>query len=331
MKILHLNSFFYSGQAAHVFSLVQAQQKQGHLAQLAIEGSPSLKTLEVYDKTIAALGVIVTKPGDENMLADQITKSRYNLIHAHSPQTFATAEHLSKKFKIPYVVTCHGLGLGKEEFRPYLKEAGALFCTSQRVAAGLPEFAHKIHIIPNGVDLEEFKPAHKSDPVKIALVARIDPWKEKSYLQLCKAADLLEGAIFYTTNRNLKCPTKCIAWTDSIPDLLAKTDIVIGTGRAVIEGLAAGNAALILGRTYQGVLTPEKTEKQINVDLSGLSGSEPCYKAIFFDLATLTQNPIYLQRLQEFGRKLAEEHFDNKLLNQQIVNIYKKVLKRKQA
>ena len=40
--------------------------------------------------------------------------------------------------------------------------------------------------------------------------------------------------------------------------LLASTHIVVGTGRAVIEGLACGNAAVILGKTYQGILTRKK-------------------------------------------------------------------------
>ena len=72
-------------------------------------------------------------------------------------------------------------------------------------------------------------------------------------------------------------------------------------------------------------------QTQQYLDLRGLSGSDPCYKNIFFDLAILTQNPIYLQKVQEAGRKLAEQHFDNRVICKQTLDVYTKVLKRKQA
>ncbi len=328
MKILHLNDFFYAGQTNQVFSLVKEQQSKGHLAHLAIKGLPP-QTADNYQKKIQQLGAVIIEPGDENTIGNLASRYRYDLIHAHSSLSFATALDISRNYKMPFVATCYGLGLNKEEFRPYLREAQALFCASLRVAGGLKEYAHKTHIIPNGVDLAEYKPMTKCDPVKIAYAARADYWKQKSYHQLCKAINLLEGITFYITAGKLpkSAPAKSLAWTDNLPCLLAKTDIVVGSGRPIVEGLAAGNAVLILGRTYQGLLGPEKAERQKHWDFSGLSGSDPCYKTIFFDLAKLTQNPIYLQRLQEFGRDLAEQHFDNRILAEQIVNIYRKVLK----
>jgi alpha-maltose-1-phosphate synthase len=331
VKVLHLNRFFYSGQTTHVFSLVKEQQKQGHLAHLAIEGYPSTQALDIYKKTIENVNATVIRPGDENTLTRLIKQFKYDLLHAHSPLTFPITQKLSRQFKIPFVVTCHGLGLNKDEYKPCFKEAGALFCISQRVANGLHHFADKIHVIANGVDLDEFKPGYKCDPVKIALVSRIDSGKQNGYHHLCKAIDLLEGVNFFVASNKppLSATAKYLGWTDNISSLLAKTDIVIGTGRAIIEGLAAGNAALILGRTYHGLLTPEKMQKQQYWDLSGLSGSDPCYKNIFFDLAKLTQNPIYLQKVQEAGRKLAEQHFDNRVICKQTLDVYTKVFRKK--
>ncbi len=329
MKVLHLNRFFYSGQTTHVFSLVKEQQKQGHLAHLAIEGYPALRALETYRDTIEKLNATMLRPGDENNLKRLIEQYKFNLIHAHSSLTFPVALKLSREYKIPFVVTCHGLGLNKEENRPYLNEAGVLFCISRRVANSLHEFSDKIRVIANGVDLDEYKPAKKCDPVKIALVSRVDAWKQYGFDQLCKAVDLLEGVKFIVASNKppISTTAKYIGWTDNISSLLAQTDIVAGTGRAIIEGLATGNAAIILGRTYQGILTPDKMENQQDLDFSGLSGSVPCYKTIFFDLAKLTQNPIYLQKLQEQGRRLAEKHFDNKVICKQIIKTYTEVLK----
>jgi len=326
--VLHLNRFFYSGQTTHVFSLVKEQQKQGHLAHLAIEGSPALTALETYRQTIEKLKATMLRPGDENSLKRLIKQYRFDLIHAHSSLTFPLAFKLSSQYKIPFVVSCHGLGLNKEEYKPFLDEAGVLFCISPRVAGSLPGFADKIQVIANGVDLEEYKPNQKSDPVKIVLVSRIDAWKQNGYNQLCKAADLLEGVKFLVASNKPpnSMTAKYVGWTDNISGLLANTDIVVGTGRAIVEGLATSNAVLLLGRTYQGILTPDKMENQQHWDFSGLSGSEPCYKNIFFDLAKLTQNPIYLQKLQGQGRGLAEKYFDSKFIGEQIINTYTAVL-----
>lgn len=239
---------------------------------------------------------------------------------------------LSKELSIPYVVTCHGLGLNQPSYRHFFEEAGQMICISQRVANNLREYSNKISVVPNGVDLDEFKPGNKEEPLKISLVARIDSGKQNSYNQFCKAVDLLEGVEFYVAcnKKPLSQNAKYLGWTTQVAELLADMDIVAGTGRNVIEGLAAGNAAIILGRTYQGILTPEKADKNKHLDLSGLSGSEPCYRNIFFDLAKLMQNRIYLQQLQKFSRELAEKEFDNKLLTQRIVEIYEDVLGKRQ-
>ncbi len=327
MRVLHFNRFSHSGQTTHVFSLVGEQQRQGLAAKLIMESYPSYQALEAYRQTIARLGAVIISPNDREALSRQLKDNNWQLIHAHSSLTFPTADGLSQKLNIPYVVTCHGLGLNQQEHRPYLQRASAVICISQRVANGLREFAGKIRVVPNGVDLDEFMPGEKFEPLKIALVARVDGTKTKSFLQFCKAVELLENVEFYVAG-NRQPPgnrARYLGWSNEIAPLLARTDILAGTGRAVIEGLAAGNAVLILGRTYQGLLTPEKA-RQKYLDLSGLAGTDACYRSIFFDLAPLIQNRSDLRSLQRFGRELAEKEFDNRLLTKKITGIYRQVL-----
>ncbi len=328
MKILHLNRFSYSGQTTHVFSLVQEQQKQGHLSHLVVDGYPSITAINTYQKTLEKLNVTVTKPGNKKALISMIKKYRYDLIHAHSSLTFAMAAKLSGEYNIPFVITCHGLGLNREEYKPYLNEAAVLFCISQRVAGSMHSYADKVHVIKNGVDLDEYKPTQTSGPIKIALVSRIDSWKQEGLFHLCKAVDLLEDVEFIVASNKppLSNRAKYMGWVDNVSNLMSKTDIIVGTGRAIVEGLATGNVCFVLGRTYQGFLTDEKMEKEQHLDLSGLSGSSPCYKDIFFDLAKLTQDQAYLQRLQASGRKLAEKYYDNREICRDMLSIYQECL-----
>jgi hypothetical protein len=330
VHVLHLNRFFYSSQTSYVISLVQEQRLQGHQAHLIMEGRPSLKILDVYKDVLDQLGAAVITPNDPAALLTLLKDKGFDLIHAHSPLSFSLTANLSTQLNIPYVVTCHGLGLNQPQYHRYLRGAGAIICISYRVAHNLRDFTNKTYIVPIGVDLSEYKPGQKNEPVKIVLLTRVDSGRQKGFDHFCKAADLLDGIEFYVaanTQPNSKHAIY-LGGKSQNPNIFAKSDIVAGTGRTVAEGLATGNAVFILGRTYQGILTPEKLEKQKYLDLSGLSGSEPCYRSIFLDLAKLTQNQIYLRHLQRFGRSLAQQQFDHKLLTRHIVEIYEDVLRK---
>ncbi|MCW3489266.1 glycosyltransferase family 4 protein [Dethiobacter alkaliphilus] len=329
MNVLHLNRFSYSGQTTHVFSLVREQQRQGINSLLIMDGFPSQQAFSMYKDTLDDLNGVIIRPGDTAALVRYLRGKKIDLIHAHSSLTYPLAESLAQQMNISYVATCHGLGLNKEEYRPFLRNARAVICISPRVANTMQGITQKVYIIPNGVDLTEFQPAVKEEPVKIALVARMDHVKQKGYNQFCKAVDLLEDVDFYVASNKkpVSKTARYLGWTNEVAALLSQTDIVAGTGRTIIEGLAAGNAAMVLGQTYQGVLTPEKVAKQRFLDISGLSGMDPCYRNIFYDLANLLQNKLYLKKLQGFGRELAATEFNITAQVARIIEIYKTVFR----
>lgn len=307
---------------------MREQQKQGLDARLIMDGNPSYQALALYKQTMEEIGAAIVKPGDLQASLNYLAQWRPQVIHAHSPLTYALAMTLARHFQASLVITCHGLGINSREAQPFLLEAKALICISVRVANSMRQFQQKVHVIPNGVDLSEFKPGEKTEPLKIAYVGRVDAGKQKGYSHFCKAVDLLEGVEFYVAadkKPNSKT-AQYLGWTNEVAPLLAQTDIMAGTGRALIEGMAAGNAIIILGRNCQGILTPEKAAKEKFLDLSGLAGNEPCYKNIFYDLAKLTQSKLYLEQLQTFGRDLAVKEYDNRKLTQRIIKIYRGVI-----
>lgn len=332
MHILHLNRFFYSSQTSYIISLVHEQRLQGHQAYLIMESRPSVKIPDPYKNMLEQLGDAVIPASNPGSLTILLKNKGINLIHAHSPLSFPLAASLSSQLNIPYVVTCHGLGLNQPQYQSYLKDSGAIICISRRVAHNLRDFSHKTYIVPIGVDLSEYSPEEKNEPIKIVLLTWVDSGRQKGFDHFCKAVALLDDVEFYVSaNTQPDCKHAIfLGCKPQHPRLFAKTDIVAGTGRTIAEALATGNAALILGRTYQGILTPEKMKEERHLDLSGLSGNDPCYRNIFLDLAKLTQNQIYLRRLQEFGRSLAQKQFDHKLLTRKIVEIYEDVLQKQQ-
>ncbi|MCW3489199.1 glycosyltransferase family 4 protein [Dethiobacter alkaliphilus] len=324
MNVLHLNRFIYSSQTRQVFSLVREQRNQGINAQLIMDGNPTYQTLSRHKQALSELDARMIRSGDVGALEKYAQEFLPTLIHAHCSSTFSLACNLARKLQVPFVISCYEPGLNRQEYQDSLQGAAAIFCTSTNIANKLKKFSTKVKVLPHAVDLQEFKPGEKNDPLKIVLFSQVDPAKQKAYHHFCKATDLLEGVKFYVaSNKKPQSSTAIfLGWPDDVADLLASSDIVVGTGRVAIEALAAGNAVLILGQTFQGLLQPEKAASQKIPDVSGLTGSDPCYKNIFYDLAKLTQNQIYLRQLQQQGRKLAEKEFCNTKVTRRIINEY---------
>ncbi len=102
---------------------------------------------------------------------------RPDLIHAHwlHPHGFA-AVNAGRLLGIPVVVTAHGSDVarldGREHTRYYrstarltLARASALICVSVAIANRLAELGaepDRLHVIPNGVDVERFRPRERS-------------------------------------------------------------------------------------------------------------------------------------------------------------------------
>jgi glycosyltransferase involved in cell wall biosynthesis len=75
--------------------------------------------------------------------------------------------------------------------------ADVIICNSKAgrdyyLARGYP--AHKTHVVPNGIDVERFKPSHHEHPLTFGLVGRLSPMKD--HATFLKAAALVPDARF---------------------------------------------------------------------------------------------------------------------------------------
>ncbi|HHX87444.1 MAG TPA: hypothetical protein GX693_04595, partial [Firmicutes bacterium] len=107
--------------------------------------------------------------------------------------------------------------------------------------------------------------------------------------------------------------------------ILAQSQVIVGQQRALLEGMACGNAALVLGLSYRGILDPATLPPPPLADLSGAGDEEPCYRTIFYDLSRLGKERPYLTRLQNRGRQLVRENYDLRLIAERTSDIYSQV------
>lgn len=114
---------------------------------------------------------------------------------------------------------------------------------------------------------------------------------------------------------------------------LARSDVVVGTGLAIMEGMAAGNAAIVLGRQYGGIVTPEFVAAAADgPDFSGQPGPltrEPTAEAIAADLDHLRNDPERLRQLQRWSEAYARRYLSLDAMTAAVVAEYQSAVARR--
>ena len=310
-------AFFTSGQTAHVVHLARGLRRQGHGVDLLVTHAGSaLRRARPYAQQLQAAGVRVLGIPRQPVAADrlELPRQHYDVVHVQSSWSFEHGRRLAARLNVPLVITCHGLGLNQPAYRPALEAAERLICVGPRIAESLRPFREKVVVIGNGADLDLFRPGVREREFTILYAGRVDRWKRPGVLALCQAVDRLpeEVRFWVASNGRLPCRrAQHLGWVTGVHRLMSRAHVVIGTGCAIREGMAAGAACLVLGREYHGIVTPEFLDSMAFPDFSGLGRDQgaPSPATIYRDLSLLYRDGTLLQQLMEFGRQYAERHF----------------------
>jgi len=332
LRILLLTAtFFTSGQTVHIVNLARGLRRRGHEVDLMIT-HPGVQepTTHPYARELRQLGVRVQVVPRYAVVADRVPlpHQEYDLVHAQSSWSFEHARRIASRLDIPLVITCHGLGLDQQAYRPALAAAARLICVGPRIAQSLPSFRQKVVVIGNGVDLELFRPGVRDRQFTILYAGRVDRWKRAGIMALCQSVDQLPDDVRFWVASNRRLPSQRaqhLGWVTDVHRYMARAHVVVGTGRAIREGLAAGAACVVLGREYHGLVTPEYVGKTRFPDFSGLGGQlgEPVPAAIHRDLLMLYRDRSLLQELMAFGRRYATLHLGLDAMVAATIDVYR--------
>ena len=175
---------------------------------------------------------------------------QFDVIHNHSAHTLEDGLQLSQALQIPLVATCHYL-----DFEPLdiLGQAHAVVAISDEMAAQLPFPREQIRIVENGVPVPRF--VNLTNRPKAAVVlARVNEARQRAYAQ---TVDILrEKGWEVMVAGGWRYPgARSLGWTQNPQLVLERARLVVCTGRAVREGMAAGCAVVLV--TLDGLVTPE--------------------------------------------------------------------------
>ncbi len=289
---------------------------------------------------------------------------RFNpdIVHIHGHLSFATclqALFVAKILRKPVVITVHGTYAARGRMleavqRFYLKTIGRIiFSLAHRiicltgsdakeiVSLGVPR--RKIVIIPNGVDIDWYKPRRKSGKNEIVLWAgRLVP--EKGIQHLLKAWSLVikqkpDAKLYLAGTGPLKIKLKVmckylgiqnsVKWYGYIPwinmrDFLHCGSIFVFTSTkegmpfAILEAMASGLCVVatdipginsVIRDGYSGILVPTS-------DVKGLAKA----------LVDLMSNKDLLRSLAKTARREVKREYDWSLIANKLLRIYQEVL-----
>lgn len=232
------------------------------------------------------------------LLAETIRTRDISIVHGHPFASLVPAAIAAALTERPLTITAHGPEsfLGGNNFDAALYDAvlpyaASIRLVSEELRALIPTAVwHKLHIVPNTVDLKAFAPAIRDARGPWAIASRLDGGKIgaiEKFIRWCPALGIPEVHILgagqeeagvAALRRDVAGPTRIqmLGWQDDLATLLNRGYAgVAGMGRVVIEAAALQLPCVLLGyRHIHGVVTPARFATFAWSNFSG-RGQEP--------------------------------------------------------
>ena len=312
MRILVTTRFYLNGQTTHVLTLCQELIRQNHEVFLVISGldHPS------YLLFLQEQRIPYSRTNEIMRLLPRLRVFEPDVIHSHSSHTLQSSLELGQALGIPVVATSHYLDF---EPRCLLEQAQTVIAISKEMKEQLTLNKAPVVVVENGVPIPPCRshPPHAKHAVFLARVSR----SKQSNFQM--AADSFKKHHWeISVVGNWRFPGVLYrGWRRDVFPELTRASLVVGTGRAIREGMAAGCAAIVLGEYYDGVVNQENVKELEYYNFSGrFSKTIPSPDQLETFLKELT--PEYIQELGNFGRAYATQHFSIQKMAASLLKVY---------
>lgn len=337
MKVLLLNHYFRCGQSVHVEMLAKALARRGF--DVSIYFNNNFRYLRSRTAIIEAFRLQLNALAEAgvNVLGSLPKKvSQDTIIHAHSALTWRKGLELAKASGCPFAVTIHGTGL--ERYTDVMQQADLVLSVAEVFAAPYRSFAENIIVLGNAVELDVHKPQKKhTTKVMLTYLVRYADSKRVGLIALNNAIKTLrkdrpvEARVIGNIPRGIFDEVnyiKQLGWQTDRAKWLGDSDIVIGTGMAIREGMAAANVGYVMGKFIDGIVQPD-----LLPPVPEFTGREskvwPSPRTIVSDLAPLIENREALRLLQYKSYEFAKKYFDFEYFLDRIIDYYQGAFEKK--
>jgi glycosyltransferase involved in cell wall biosynthesis len=362
--LLALMALDAGGAETHAISLAQQLKKRGVNVLLASHGGKLTK--ELKSAGIEHFTLPLDRKSPVHLIQsikglNHIVKSRgVNIIHAHARIPAWVSQWVTYFTGCPYITTSHGI---------YSTNWGMGFITTwgKRIIAVSEDVKKhlihnfkvspkRIHVIPNGIDLDKFNPKVDEsavlselglsfDDIKIVYISRLMGARGEIALRLIEAlpeikkqfpnvklvlvgeGDKYEIISKCAADYNRMTGSKSVLVTGArldTPMLMKLADVAVGVGRVALEAMAMEKPVIIAGEAgFMGALTPENFEEARQHNFSGRGAKRASdAHSIASDIIELLGDGTRRKELGLYGRQMVSKYFSIESMTDEILKIY---------
>ncbi len=349
VNILHvLSQHEVTGAERYGSSLIRQQARDGHRV---IVVSDTLHTPVEAEYLPMPIGERDYPQRLRNVIALRrlIRERDVHVVHAHSRAASWVAFFATRFSRVPLVSTLHMLQPAHRSVRLFSVYGEEVTAVSPSVEAdalavlGLPRA--RLHLVPNGTDLERFRPGTAPAearralglPVEglvVALVGRLSGPRgplakfvvsdvfPRVHAAVPAARLIVVGGmrggedfpdVVAATNERLGGEwVRHLGHQEDVRQALNAADVVIAAGRSAMNALAVGRPVVAHGEThYVGVVSEETAEECRRTNFGDSGARRPTDpERMAADTVALLQDADRRCELAEWGRAFVERHYD---------------------
>ena len=274
-----------------------------------------------------------------------------HLVHAHSRAASWVAFFATRFTRVPLVSTLHALQPAHRSVRLFSVYGEAVTAVSSSVEENalrvLGIERERLHLVPNGTDLEHFRPGGSPAEARrtlgipeegqiVALVGRLSGPRgpvakfvvsevfPRVHAAVPAARLVVVGgmrggddfpAVVAAANQRLGGEwVHHLGHQDDVRGALNTADLVIGAGRSALNALAVGRPVVAHGETHYVGVVSEATADECRGTNFGDSGERRATdpERMAADIVALLSDADRRRGLAEWGRAFVERHYDVK-------------------
>jgi glycosyltransferase involved in cell wall biosynthesis len=289
-------------------------------------------------------------------------QKKIHLIHSHSTLAFVVSLLTAKILGISSVITLHNYR-GMSLSLPFIfRHTDKIIVISKEIEEKILNMnidPNKIAVIPNMIEIDNTLvtnplplaiPDIRSDSVKIVTVGRLDLYKTDVPQNLLLTAEriinqyperdiqiiIVGGGSELTRLQTLgdqinqKLGRHVIVFTGFRKDaihIISHADIVLGSGRVVLEAMALGKPTIVASAQFGGILNAETFPRLAQYNFSGRNSTEKTSTGnIYQAIITLLENNEYRSSVGKIAYQLVQTSYTVDAVTLQIQDVYRQAL-----
>lgn len=367
--LMLIDALNVGGTETHVLSITKKLIDIGIYVVVATSGGPLEGVLDSYGVKIIKIPISndyisnKEKNGLIKMLKKIVDDEKITIIHCHLFASMQLASELYRMYKLPYIVTIHGLFYPNDVLYSSCIEAEHIIAVSEPVKKMLLEklgnrIQDKVVVLPNGISTDIVKDSDIETDIKAELnipessqilcyCSRLDWNKTEAARVFLFAFSQLIGefqdvhAIIIGDGSGRESIEKeaqiinemankkivhVIGAKVNVISYYLKSTVIIGTARVALEAMMCKKPVIALGNHgYSGIIAPANKFRQWKMYFGDHDSlSKPNVSKLASDIRLLLSDPDACKRLGSWGYQWCKNIFNIDKIVDRIVQLYKR-------